>query len=185
VLTSVISPTPRLVRVIDSPTAPYGVTAHSVGVFDHAAAATMAASSAPNAAVTPETSVGLGTGSGVTRVLSVEEFGDPDGKPIFWQHTEVGSRVSASILHKPAFELGLRVICIDRPGHGLSGRNPRLKSLMDWPKDVAAVADALRIKRFGVAGWSGGAPFALGTSVCGPFVPCAASAKGTGLTARS
>ncbi len=33
--------------------------------------------------------------------------------------------------------------------------------MLDWPADVAALADALEIERFDVLGWSGGGPYAL------------------------
>lgn len=80
------------------------------------ATTTAAAAFAPTATPSTDTTTAVAsTAVGPTRVLSVEEFGDPDGKPIFWMHTEVGSRVAGSLLHKPAFEYGLRLLCIDRP----------------------------------------------------------------------
>jgi pimeloyl-ACP methyl ester carboxylesterase len=46
-----------------------------------------------------------------------------------------------------------------RPGASDSPRPDR--TLLDWVDDVAALADALGLGRFAVAGWSGGAPHAL------------------------
>ena len=51
----------------------------------------------------------------------------------------------------------------DRPGIGLSTFQPG-RRLLDWPADVAALADALGIDRFAVMGWSCGGPYA---AVCG------------------
>ena len=49
---------------------------------------------------------------------------------------------------------------IDRPGHGLSDYQPQ-RTLLDWPRDVTAVADHLGIERFAASGWSFGGPYAL------------------------
>ena len=52
------------------------------------------------------------------------------------------------------------MIAPDRPGIGLSDPSPHF-SYIDWPADVLQVADHLGLRRFAVAGLSGGAPFAL------------------------
>lgn len=53
----------------------------------------------------------------------------------------------------------MRLISVDRPGYGLSdfqlGRR-----ILDWPEDVAALADALGYTRFAVAGFSAGGAYA-------------------------
>ena len=54
----------------------------------------------------------------------------------------------------------MRLIAPDRPGVGLSGLQPN-RTLLDWPRDVESLADALGIERFAVLGWSLGAPHAL------------------------
>jgi pimeloyl-ACP methyl ester carboxylesterase len=54
----------------------------------------------------------------------------------------------------------IRFITIDRPGHGLSDFKPGYK-LLDWPDDVTAVADYLRIDKFSVEGWSFGGPYSM------------------------
>jgi pimeloyl-ACP methyl ester carboxylesterase len=56
--------------------------------------------------------------------------------------------------------LGLAVITIDRPGYGLSSPLPE-RRVSHAAHDVAAVADAIGIERFMVAGGSGGGPHAL------------------------
>ena len=51
---------------------------------------------------------------------------------------------------------------LERPGIGLSDPQPG-RTLLDWPPDVAAFADAMRLDRFAVLGTSAGAPYALGS----------------------
>jgi pimeloyl-ACP methyl ester carboxylesterase len=98
------------------------------------------------------------------RTLGYAEYGDPSGKPIFFFHGGAGSR-----LEHPAdiCAIGARIICIDRPGHGLSDFQPDRK-LVDWPDDVAQLADNLGINSFYVLGWSAGGPHAL---VCAYLLP--------------
>lgn len=47
----------------------------------------------------------------------------------------------------------------ERPGCGRSDPQPG-RTLLDWPRDVRALADALGVERFAVAGVSGGGPYA-------------------------
>ena len=91
------------------------------------------------------------------RTLGYAQYGDPSGKPVFFFHGGAGSR-----LEQPAdvCAIGARLICTDRPGHGLSDFQPDRK-LLDWPDDVAQLADHLGINRFYVLGWSAGGPHAL------------------------
>ena len=91
------------------------------------------------------------------RRLAFAQHGDPGGRPVFFFHGSAGSR-----LEHPAnlCALGARIICTDRPGHGLSDFQPN-RELLDWPEDVAQLADELRIERFHVLGWSAGGPHAL------------------------
>jgi len=91
------------------------------------------------------------------RRLGYAQYGDPSGKPVFFFHGGAGSR-----LEHPAHlsALGARIICTDRPGHGLSNFQPDRK-LLDWPDDIAQLANHLGINRFYVLGWSAGGPHAL------------------------
>ena len=89
------------------------------------------------------------------RKLGFAEGGDPKGVPVFYFHGFPGSRLEATLL-PPS---GIRLIGVDRPGYGLSTASPWRK-LADWPKDIEVLADHLGLKRFGVIGVSGGAPYA-------------------------
>jgi pimeloyl-ACP methyl ester carboxylesterase len=93
------------------------------------------------------------------RLLGYAEFGDPRGKPVMFFHGFPGSRLEGALGHDAAGRAGVRVICIDRPGMGLSTFQPK-RRILDWPADVAALADALGIGQFAAGGVSGGGPYA-------------------------
>ena len=81
-------------------------------------------------------------------------------QPIMFFHGFPGSRLRASSIgHEAAARAGVRVIAPDRPGMGLSTFQPG-RRIVDWPGDVAALADALGLPTFAVAGVSGGGPYA-------------------------
>lgn len=94
------------------------------------------------------------------RGLGYRVLGDPQGKPFFFFHGTPGSRfvlVEEDLIVKIP---GLKVILPERPGYGVSDPQPD-RRLLDWPKDVAALADHLGIDQFAVGGGSGGGPHAL------------------------
>lgn len=94
------------------------------------------------------------------RQLTYSEFGDPDGKAVFFFHGWPGARLQGAMIDSSARALGLRIIAPDRPGFGLSDYQPG-RSILDWPSDVTELADQLGMDRFAVLGLSGGAPYAL------------------------
>ncbi len=93
------------------------------------------------------------------RRLAYEEYGDPSGAPVVNCHGGLTSRLDVGRCADVAGRAGIRLISPDRPGIGRSDPKPD-RTLLDWPKDVAALADALGAGRFGVLGWSAGGPFA-------------------------
>lgn len=112
------------------------------------------------------------------RILQVREEGDPQGHPVFSLHGTPGSRVNYPPLVADATAKGLRLISHDRPGYGWSTVQPG-RSVGDAAADVAAIADALRIDRFGVWGHSGGgAPALACAALLGPRVVGAVSLAG-------
>ncbi len=94
------------------------------------------------------------------RWLAYAEYGDPDGTPVIYCHGFPGSRLEARLFEASAHRQGLRVIAPDRNGIGLSDPLPG-RRLLDWPTDIAALADALGLERFHLLGVSGGGPYAL------------------------
>lgn len=101
------------------------------------------------------------------RNLAYAEYGDPAGTPVLYFHGTPGSRLLARPAHGPAARLGVRLVAPDRPGMGASDHQPA-RRIIDWPADVAALADAIGADRFGVVAVSGGAPYAL---ACGWGLP--------------
>ncbi|KAF0108233.1 MAG: alpha/beta hydrolase [Anaerolineaceae bacterium] len=114
-----------------------------------------------------------------SRTLAYAEYGDPRGKPVFFFHGTPGSR-----LFRPPDEvtkkMGVRLICTDRPGYGQSTFQPG-RGLLDWPADVAQLADALGLDKFYIAGHSGGGPHTLACAFGLPDrVTAAATLSGAG-----
>jgi pimeloyl-ACP methyl ester carboxylesterase len=93
------------------------------------------------------------------RRLAFAEFGDPAGAPVVFLHGWGDSRLTRHPDDKATAALGVRLVTVDRPGAGASDFQAR-RRLVDWPADVAALADELGIERFAVLGWSGGGPHA-------------------------
>ena len=110
-------------------------------------------------------------------------MGSARGSPVFWLRGTPGSRY----LRHPGdryVRAGLRVLTYDRLGYGQSTRAAGRK-VSDAAADVTAIADALGIDRFGVAGVSGGGPPALGVAALAPdrVTRCAAIVCGPPLDA--
>jgi len=101
------------------------------------------------------------------RVLGYAEYGDPGGVVVINCHGGLSSRLDIRGCDAAARATGMRVISPDRPGVGRSPRQPG-RSLLDWPADVAGLADALGVPRFLVLGWSAGGPYA---AACGYALP--------------
>lgn len=101
------------------------------------------------------------------RRFGLSEFGAPKGKPLFYFHGFPGSRLEARLVHEQACRQQIRLIAVDRPGYGQSAYQPG-RRLAHWPRDIAAIADTLKLDRFSVLGVSGGAPYA---AACARFMP--------------
>src|SRR5688572_5249193 len=101
------------------------------------------------------------------RLLGFAEYGQPDGKPLFYFHGYPASRREPAPIAKEVRERGIRLISVDRPGIGASTYHPG-RTLRDWPEDVRVLADALGLKRFAVLGSSGGGPYAIACALVLP-----------------
>ena len=93
------------------------------------------------------------------RALGYAQYGDPEGRPLFFSHGTPGSRTLAQLFDAGARRDGVRLIAPERPGFGRSDFLPD-RTFADWPDDVSELADALGFDRFAVAGSSGGGPYA-------------------------
>lgn len=94
------------------------------------------------------------------RRLGYAEYGDLQGQPLFYFHGFPASRLEARLMDTAAKRNQWHVIIPDRPGFGLSDFKPR-RRILDWPDDVAELAEALNIHRFSLLGMSGGGPYTL------------------------
>jgi pimeloyl-ACP methyl ester carboxylesterase len=103
------------------------------------------------------------------RTLAYAECGRPDGAPLFYFHGVTGCRLErpAGIGPDVAERVGIRLLAVDRPGCGESTRQ-KGRRVLDWAADVGELADALRLNRFAVAGWSAGGPHALACAYAMP-----------------
>jgi pimeloyl-ACP methyl ester carboxylesterase len=114
------------------------------------------------------------------RVLGVERLGRPGGSPVLAFHGLPGSRLDFLADSRACAQAGVELIAVDRPGFGLSSPQPGRVPL-DWPGDVAALADSLELERFGVLGYSSGAKYALACAFALPErVEAAAVVSGSG-----
>lgn len=106
--------------------------------------------------------LGDGTGARVRlpdgRCVGVREAGDARGWPILWFPGTPGSRLSPLADGDAARHAGARVIVVERPGFGVSDPLPN-RRVIDWPADIAHVADALGVTSFAVAGMAAGAAY--------------------------
>src|SRR5262245_1351194 len=85
------------------------------------------------------------------RTIGWAEFGDPAGFPVFYFHGWPGSRFQGERFDDAGWVVGARVIAPDRPGIGLSSAQPG-RRLLNWPADVAELADSLGIEQFAIVG---------------------------------
>jgi pimeloyl-ACP methyl ester carboxylesterase len=101
------------------------------------------------------------------RKLGFAEYGSLDGFPIIYCHGSQSSRLEMHYDLTFATENNLRIISVDRPGHGISDFNPT-GSILGFAKDVKELAEHLNINEFSIAGMSAGSPFALGIAYTFP-----------------
>lgn len=94
------------------------------------------------------------------RRLCYGVWGRPGGPPVFLMHGWPGCRLLGLQVAESARAKGVLLVVPDRPGIG--GSDPlHGRTLLDWPSDIEAVADSLDLGPISVAGYSGGAPYAL------------------------
>ncbi|KAI0882376.1 alpha/beta-hydrolase [Annulohypoxylon maeteangense] len=95
------------------------------------------------------------------RNISYAIYGDHDSsRTIFYHHGYPSSHEEAIFCDDLAQQRGIRLISVDRPGMASSTYQPN-RRLLDWPVDLLALADHLKVDRFAVFGVSGGGPYAI------------------------
>ncbi|MGG8496511.1 alpha/beta fold hydrolase [Tenacibaculum sp. TC6] len=101
------------------------------------------------------------------RKLGFAEYGEIDGFPIIYYHGSQSSRLEMHYDLSFVSDNNLRIISIDRPGHGISDFN-QSGTILSFAEDVKELIEHLGINIFSVAGMSAGAPFVLGLTYLFP-----------------
>jgi pimeloyl-ACP methyl ester carboxylesterase len=101
------------------------------------------------------------------RGIAFDAVGPEDGVPVFFYHSLFSCRLIPDEAVAAAETHGVRLISPDRPGIGLSDFH-RGRAVLDWPKDVAELADLLDIERFRIFGVSAGSAYVLASCVKTP-----------------
>lgn len=101
------------------------------------------------------------------RTLHVYDTGGDARHVVVWHHGTPNIGLPPEPLFPVSERLGIRWVAYDRPGYGGSTAVPD-RDVASAAADVAAVADALGLDRFGVVGHSGGGSHAL---ACGALLP--------------
>ena len=95
------------------------------------------------------------------RTLAYAVYGSPAPRiTVIYMHGFPSSRLEGKLWHSACTKHMIRLIAPDRPGIGLSTYQKN-RRILDWPADVLALADHLKISQFYILGVSGGAPYAL------------------------
>ena len=95
------------------------------------------------------------------RNLGYTEYGVADGYPIIYCHGSQSSRLEMHYDLSFAVQNDIRIIAIDRPGHGNSSYDPN-GSIAHFAADVEQLIKNLGLSEYSVLGMSAGAPFAMG-----------------------
>lgn len=101
------------------------------------------------------------------RKIGFKYFGAETGPTVFYLHEFPASRLSGVLLDGPAKEQGARIISVERPGVGISSPQPGRK-ILDHVSDIRELAEHLKVETYGVIGFSGGGPYALGCAYALP-----------------
>jgi pimeloyl-ACP methyl ester carboxylesterase len=112
------------------------------------------------------------------RQIGFAEFGDPQGRAIFWLHGTPGARRQIPAEARAYAELEhIRLIGVDRPGIGSSTPH-QYPNVLAFAEDLRVIADTLGIGDFAVVGLSGGGPYTLATAAAMPERVVAAGVLG-------
>lgn len=105
---------------------------------------------------------------GEDRQIGFAEFGNPQGRAVFWLHGTPGARRQIPTEARSfAARKNIRLIGIDRPGIGSSTPH-QYENVLGFTDDLRTIADTLGINRFAVIGLSGGGPYTLATAAAMP-----------------
>jgi pimeloyl-ACP methyl ester carboxylesterase len=105
---------------------------------------------------------------GADRQIGFAEFGDPQGRAVFWLHGTPGARRQIPVEARVyAEKKHIRLIGVDRPGIG-SSTPFQYRNVLAFADDLRTIADVLGIDEMAVIGLSGGGPYALACAAAMP-----------------
>jgi pimeloyl-ACP methyl ester carboxylesterase len=105
---------------------------------------------------------------GDDRQIGFAEFGDPQGRAVFWLHGTPGARRQIPMEARVYAErANIRLIGIDRPGIG-SSTPYQYDTAFAFADDLRTIADTLGIDKMVVVGLSGGGPYTLACAAAMP-----------------
>jgi pimeloyl-ACP methyl ester carboxylesterase len=105
---------------------------------------------------------------GDDRQIGFAEFGDPQGRAVFWLHGTPGARRQIPMEARVyAEKRQIRLIGIDRPGIG-SSTSHQYDTVFAFADDLRTIADTLGIDKMEVIGLSGGGPYTLACAAAMP-----------------
>ena len=105
---------------------------------------------------------------GDDRQIGFAEFGDPQGRAVFWLHGTPGARRQIPMEARVyAEQRQIRLIGIDRPGIG-SSTPYQYDNVFAFADDLRTIADTLGIDKMEVIGLSGGGPYTLACAAAMP-----------------
>jgi pimeloyl-ACP methyl ester carboxylesterase len=105
---------------------------------------------------------------GDDRQIGFAEFGDPQGRAVFWLHGTPGARRQIPMEARVyAEQRQIRLIGIDRPGIG-SSTPYQYDNVFAFADDMRTIADTLGIDKMEVIGLSGGGPYTLACAAAMP-----------------
>ncbi len=105
---------------------------------------------------------------GDDRQIGFAEFGDPQGRAVFWLHGTPGARRQIPMEARVyAEQRQIRLIGVDRPGIG-SSTPYQYDAVFAFADDLRTIADTLGIDKMEVIGLSGGGPYTLACAAAMP-----------------
>jgi pimeloyl-ACP methyl ester carboxylesterase len=115
---------------------------------------------------------------GEDRQIGFAEFGDPQGRAVFWLHGTPGARRQIPMEARVyAEQRQIRLIGVDRPGIG-SSTPYQYDTVFAFAEDLRTIADTLGVDKFEVIGLSGGGPYTLACAAAMPERVVAAGVLG-------
>jgi pimeloyl-ACP methyl ester carboxylesterase len=120
----------------------------------------------PVAIARPKLEGNIAVGDG--RQIGFAEFGDPQGRAVFWLHGTPGARRQIPMEARAyAEQRQIRLIGVDRPGIG-SSTPYQYDTVLAFADDMRTIADTLGIDKMEVIGLSGGGPYTLACAAAMP-----------------